>query len=89
MIREELEKLLEKLREEVKPIIKDIRTHRLSEVNFSIVTSVEGCKIEVKVTIRDMAQEMFERWVEKTVSKLLGEPEWVRGAKEKWGGKNV
>ena len=47
MIREELAKLLEKLREEVKTITKDMREHGLSEINFNVATVVEGYRVEV------------------------------------------
>jgi len=67
MIREELAKLLEKLREEVKTITKDMREHGLSEINFNVATVVEGYRVEVRVTIKDLLpefQEAISRWRE-------------------------
>ena len=73
MIREELAKLLEKLREEVKTITKDMREHGLSEVNFNVATVVEGYKVEIKVTIKDLLPEFQE-----AVKKWKWDEEWAR-----------
>ena len=80
MIREELAKLLEKLREEVKTITKDMREHGLSEVNFNVATVVEGYKVEIKVTIKDLLPEFQE-----AIKKWKWDTEWAKIAKEKWG----